>query len=119
MSKIIIIKQDTYGCQYISKKNERTFLVSDKQAEEIEKLINKWRNEINDPEKLRAELEKFFPEAEIYSDCGFVSITQETFYTLDRHELARLERKYGTGLWCDAREGRVFYYFHTFRRTEK
>jgi len=63
---------------------------------------------------LGKELRKFFPKADIKVGLDCVSIAMDTFYTLDRHELARLERKYKTGLWCDARNRKVFYYFHTF-----
>lgn len=66
------------------------------------------------PEDLQAELKKIFPKAEICRKADSVSITQETFYSGDRRELARLEKKYKTGLWCDARHDKVFYLFHTF-----
>lgn len=64
--------------------------------------------------ELKKELRQFFPEADIQINSIGVSITQDTFYSIDRHELARLEQKYKTGLFCDARDRKVYYLFHTF-----
>lgn len=65
-------------------------------------------------EELGKELREFFPDADIQVTNDSVYITQGTFYTRDRRELERLEKKYEAGLWCDARDGKVFYDFHTF-----
>ena len=64
-------------------------------------------------EKLEKELRKAFPNADIYGYIDSVSIKRDTFYTGEREELIRLEKKYKAGLWCDARQGKVHYHFHS------
>jgi len=65
-------------------------------------------------ELLEGELKEKFRGADIKIDGGGdVSISQDTFYTVDRAELLKLEKKYRALLWCDARNEKVHYVFHS------
>ena len=63
--------------------------------------------------ELEGELREIFPKADIQRGTDRVSIAKDTFYTCDRQELIKLEKKYVAGLWCDVRNGQVHYLFHS------
>ena len=75
---------------------------------------------MNNVDKLEKELRQVLPTFEIERhDYDAISVYAEMFYTLDIDKLRKLKTKHRAMLWCDVRNDKVHFFFHTVLGLDK